>query len=344
MAVLGPLPEGLPGFAIPWITYGDIVPVLVGGCAIALVSFADTSVLSRAYAARLGTHVNPNQEMVGLGAANLATGFFQGFPISSSSSRTPVAEAAGARTQLTSVVGALAIAILLLVAPNLLQHLPTAALAAVVIAAAIGLFEAADLKRIYRIQQWEFWLSMVCFVGVAVFGVIPGIGIAIAIAIVEFLWDGWRPHSAVLGRAHGVKGYHDITRYPDARLIPGLVLFRWDAPLFFANAEFFKERVLDAVAKSPTPVRWLVVAAEPVTSVDVSAGDTVAELDEVLHAQGIEFCFAELKDPVKDKLKRFGLFSQLGEQYFFPTIGAAVSSYLKINDVEWEDWEDQAKR
>ncbi|MBR0738178.1 sulfate permease [Bradyrhizobium liaoningense] len=344
VTVLGALPQGLPGFAIPWITYGDIVPVLVGGCAIALISFADTSVLSRAYAARLGTHADPNQEMVGLGAANLATGFFQGFPISSSSSRTPVAEAAGARTQLTSVVGALAIAILLLAAPNLLQHLPTAALAAVVIASAIGLFEVTDLKRIYRIQQWEFWLSMVCFVGVAVLGVIPGIGLAIAIAIAEFLWDGWRPHSAVLGRAHGVKGYHDITRYPDARQIPGLVLFRWDAPLFFANAEFFKERVLDAVAKAPTPVRWLVVAAEPVTSVDVSAGDAVAELDEALHAQGIEFCFAELKDPVKDKLKRFGLLSQLGEQYFFPTIGAAVSTYLEINDVEWVDWEDQAER
>jgi high affinity sulfate transporter 1 len=341
--VLGPLPQGLPVFAIPLIGYNDLFPVLIGGCAIALVSFADTSVLSRAYAARLGTHVDPNQEMVGLGAANLATGFFQGFPISSSASRTPVAEAAGARTQLTSVVGALAIAILLLVAPNLLQHLPTAALAAVVIADAIGLFEVTDLKRIYRIQQWEFWLAMVCFVGVAVFGVIPGIGLAIALAIVEFLWDGWRPHSAVLGRAHGVKGYHDITRYPDARQIPGLVLFRWDAPLFFANAEFFRERILDAVAKSPTPVRWLVVAAEPVTSVDVTAGDTVAELDETLHAQGIELCFAELKDPVKDKLKRFGLFSQLGEQYFFPTIGAAVSSYLETHDVEWEDWQDQVK-
>jgi high affinity sulfate transporter 1 len=341
--VLGPLPQGLPVFAIPLIGYDDLFPVLIGGCAIALVSFADTSVLSRAYAARLGTHVDPNQEMVGLGAANLATGFFQGFPISSSASRTPVAEAAGARTQLTSVVGALAIAILLLVAPNLLQHLPTAALAAVVIAAAIGLFEVTDLKRIYRIQQWEFWLAMVCFVGVAVFGVIPGIGLAIALAIVEFLWDGWRPHSAVLGRADGVKGYHDIKRYPDARQIPGLVLFRWDAPLFFANAEFFRERILDAVAKSPTPVRWLVVAAEPVTSVDVSAGDTVAELDETLHAQGIELCFAELKDPVKDKLKRFGLFAQLGEQYFFPTIGAAVSSYLKIHDVDWEDWQDQVK-
>src|SRR3984957_2581803 len=302
--VLGRLPQGLPGFPIPWIGYNDLFPVLIGGCAIALVSFADTSVLSRSYAARLGKHIDPSQEMVGLGAANLATGFFQGFSISSSSSRTPVADAAGARPQLTRAVGALAIAILLLVAPNLLQHLPTAALAAVVIAAAIGLFEVTDLKRIYRIQQWEFWLSMVCFVGVAVLGALPGIGLAIAIAILEFLWDGWRPHSAVLGRAHGVKGYHDITRYPDARQIPGLVLFRWDAPLFFANAEFFKERVLDAVTKSPTLVRWLVVAAQPVTSVDVTAGDTLAELDKALHAQGIELYFAELKDPVKDKMKK----------------------------------------
>jgi high affinity sulfate transporter 1 len=342
MAVLGPLPQGLPVFVIPWIDYSDIVPVLIGGAAIALVSFADTSVLSRAYAARMGEHVDPNQEMVGLGAANLAAGFFQGFPISSSSSRTPVAEAAGARTQLTSVVGALAIALLLLIAPNLLQHLPTAALAAVVIAAAIGLLEITDLKRIYRIQRWEFWLSMVCFVGVAVLGVIPGIGLAIVIAVIEFLWDGWRPHSAVLGRAEGVKGYHDITRYPDARQIPGMVLFRWDAPLFFANAEFFKERVLEAVTNSPAPVRWLVVAAEPVTSVDVTAGDTIAELDKTLHGMGIEFCFAELKDPVKDKLKRFGLVAQLGENYFFPTVGAAVSRYLEINsDVHWEDWEDQ---
>lgn len=341
--VLGPLPQGLPGFAVPLIGYADLVPVLVGGCAIALVSFADTSVLSRAYAARLGTRVDPNQEMVGLGAANLATGFFQGFPISSSGSRTPVAEAAGARTQLTSIVGALAIAFLLLVAPNLLQHLPTAALAAVVIAAAIGLIEVTDVKRIYRIQQWEFWLSMICFVGVAVLGVIPGIGLAIAVAIAEFLWDGWRPHSAVLGRVHGVKGYHDITRYPDARQIPGLVLFRWDAPLFFANAEFFSERVRAAMAKSPTPVRWLVVAAEPVTSVDVTAGDTLAELDEALHAKGIELCFAELKDPVKDKLRKFGLLAQLGEDNFFPTVGAAVSRYLEIHDVEWKDWEDQAK-
>lgn len=329
VSVLGPLPQGLPAFTIPWITYADIVPVVIGGLAVALVSFADTSVLSRVYAARSRTNVDPNQEMVGLGAANLAAGFFQGFPISSSSSRTPVAEAAGARTQLTGVVGALSVALLLLVAPNLLQHLPSAALAAVVIASAIGLFEIEDLIRIYRIQPWEFWLSIVCFLGVAVFGAIPGIGLAVVIAIIEFLWDGWRPHSAVLGRPKDVEGYHDITRYPEAQQIPGLVLFRWDAPLFFANAELFKERVLAAVAGSPSSVRWFVVAAEPVTDVDVTAADVLAELDETLRAEGIELSFAELKDPVKDELKRFGLFAQIGEDSFYPTVEAAVRSYVR---------------
>ncbi|CAN7496325.1 SulP family inorganic anion transporter [Pseudomonas umsongensis] len=331
VAVLGALPQGLPAFAIPWITRDDLVPVIIGGCAVALVSFADTSVLSRVYAARTRTYVNPNQEMAGLGFANLAAGFFQGFPISSSSSRTPVAEAAGAKTQLTGVVGALAVAVLLMVAPNLLENLPNSALAAVVIASAIGLIEVADLRRIYRIQRWEFWLSIACTIGVAVFGAIEGIALAIVIAVIEFLWDGWRPYSAVLGQAEGVKGYHDIQRYPNAHLIPGLVLFRWDAPLFFANAELFNERVLNAVAASPTPVRWLVVAAEPVTSVDVTSADMLAELDDTLHAAGIKLCVAEMKDPVKDKLKRFGLFARFGESAFFPTVGDAVDNYLMMH-------------
>lgn len=337
VSVLGPLPQGLPSFTIPWIARDDIVPILLGGFAVALVSFADTSVLSRSYAARTGVKVDPNQEMVGLGAANLATGFFQGFPVSSSASRTPVAEAAGARTQLTGVVGALVVALMLVLAPTLLEDLPAAALAAVVIASAIGLIEVTDLIRIFRIQRWEFWLSIVCAVGVIVLGVIPGIGLAIVIAVIEFLWDGWRPHSAVLGRAAGVKGYHDITRYPDASRIPGLVLFRWDAPLFFANAELFKERVLDAAAESPTPARWVVVAAEPVTSVDVTAADAVVELGSALQELGIKLSFAELKDPVKDKLKRFGVFDRIGEEFFFPTIGRAVSRYLKDHAVAWED-------
>src|SRR5262249_15222096 len=340
VSVLGPLPRGLPAFQIPWINQADVVPVLIGGFAVAMVSFADTSVLSRVYAARLRTPGDPNQEMVGLGAANLAAGFFQGFPVSSSSSRTPVAEAAGARTQLTGVVGAVAVALLLLFAPNLLQYLPSAALAAVVIASAIGLIEVRDLMRIYRIQRWEFWLSIVCLAGVAVLGAIPGIGLAVVIAFIEFLWDGWRPHFAVLGRPEGVRGYHDITRYPNARQIPGLILFRWDAPLFFANAEFFKERALEEAARSPAPVHWVIVAAEPVTSVDVTAADMLDELDDTLHKSGIKLCFAELKDPVKDKLKRFGLFSRFGEGFFFPTIGAAVGSYLDNHAVDWTDRED----
>jgi len=344
VAVLGPLPQGLPSFTIPWINASDIATVVLGGCAVALVSFADTSVLSRTYSVRTGHYVNPNQEMVGLGVANLAAGLFQGFPISSSSSRTPVAEAAGARTQLTGVVGAVAVALLLTLAPELLKHLPSTALAAVVIAAAIGLIEVADLRRIWRIQRWEFWLSIVCFVGVAVLGAIPGIGLAIVLAVIEFLWDGWRPHSAVLGRVGGVRGHHDITRYPDARLVPGLVLFRWDAPLFFANAEFFQERVLEAVATSPTPVRRLVVAAEPVTSIDVTSADALAQLDDTLKRAGIELCFAELKDPVKDKLRRFELFEHFGEARFFATVGAAVEAYVKQFGVEWSDGEEPTTR
>ena len=335
--VLGELPRGLPIPRLPLISPSDLTPILMAGLTTALVAFADTSVLSRTYAAKLKRPVDPNQEMAALGIANLATAFFQGFPVSSSSSRTPVAEAAGARTQLTGVVGAIAVSVLLLVAPSLLRNLPQAALAAVVIASALGLFEIADLRRIYRVQRWEFWLSIGCFAGVTVFGAIPGIALAIMAAVIEFLWDAWRPHWAVLGRPSNLRGYHDITRHPDARQIPGLVLFRWDAPLFFANAELFNRCVMDAVKRSPTRVQWVVVAAEPVTSVDVTAADALAELDQTLHDTGVELCFAEMKDPVTDKLKRFGLFSSLGEKAFFPTVGAAVRAYLSSHDVQWTD-------
>jgi high affinity sulfate transporter 1 len=343
VSVLGPMPSGLPTFALPMIGVGDLEAVIGAGVAIALVSFADTSVLSRTYAAKTHTSVDPNQELVALGVANLSAGLFHGFPISSSASRTPVAESAGSRTQLTGVVGAVAIGLLLVFAPTLLKNLPNAALAAVVIAAAIGLFEFADLRRIWRIQRWEFWLSMVCFAGVATFGAIPGIAIAIVIAVIEFLWDGWRPHSAVLGRVDHMKGYHDVSRYPDARRVPGLVLFRWDAPLFFANAELFCDRVRAAVADAGAPVQWVVVAAEPVTSVDVTAADIVRELDDELNAQGIELCFAEMKDPVKDKLKRFGLFERFGAGTFYATVGEAVKAYLSSHEVEWADWEEAAR-
>ncbi|HYQ02364.1 MAG TPA: STAS domain-containing protein [Polyangiaceae bacterium] len=202
------------------------------------------------------------------------------------------------------------------------------------IAAAIGLFEIRDLGRIFRIQRWEFWLSLVCFAGVATFGVVPGIGIAIVMSVIEFLWDGWRPHFAVLGRVDGIRGYHDTERYPEARLVPGLVLFRWDAPLFFANAEMFQACVQRAVAASPTAVRRVVVTAEPVTSIDVTSADMLAELEQSLRENGIELRFAEMKDPVKDKLKRFQLFDRFG--VFYSTVGAAVDAYLEEHRVDWK--------
>jgi high affinity sulfate transporter 1 len=330
VSVLGDLPRGLPAFSIPVLSLHEIGTLCTAALAIAVVSFADTSVLSRVYSAKARTYVDPNQEMIGLGVANVAAGVFQGFPISSSSSRTPVAEASGSKTQLTGVVGAVAIALLLMFGPQLLRDLPNAALAGVVIASAIGLFEFRELGRLFRIQRWEFWLSIAAFLGVAMLGPVPGMMIAIGIALAEYIWDGWRPHFAVLGRAEGVRGYHDLKRYPDAGQVPGLLLFRWDAPLFFANAEQFREVVLDAVGAAPTPVRWLVVASEPVTSIDVTAVDMLTELDDVLNQAGVELVFAEMKDPVKDKLKRFGAFEKFGERRFFHTLDGAIEAYQKM--------------
>jgi high affinity sulfate transporter 1 len=343
LSVVGPLPKGLPSFQIPSVSFDHLKALVAGAVGIALVSFADTSVLSRTFAIRGGYRVNPNQELVALGAANVAAGFFQGFSVSSSSSRTPVAEAAGAKSQATGLVGALAIALMLLFFPNLVRNLPDSALAAVVISAAIGLIEAAGVRKLYRVHKTEFALSIACFLGVALLGVIEGIFIAIALSLLNFIRRAWRPHHAVLGRADDVKGYHDVTRYPDAKRIPGLVLFRWDAPLFFANAEEFADDVRQAIASSPTPVRWVVVAAEPITDLDTTAADVVKELDGELDAEGIDLRFAEMKDPVKDRLKRYALFERFGDDHFYPTVGAAVSAYLDATGVTWTDWEDRAE-
>ena len=342
VAVVGPLPQGLPSFQLPIVSLNDFGLLFAGAVSIALVSFADTSVLSRTFALRGGYEVDPNQELVALGAANIAAGLFQGFSISSSSSRTPVAESAGSKTQITGLVGALCIALLLVFAPNLLQNLPSAALGAVVISAALSLFDFQTVRRLYHVRRSEFVFSMACFLGVALIGVIQGIFIAIGLALFAFIWRAWRPYDAVLGRVEGLKGYHDITRHPGAKRIPGLVLFRWDAPLFFANADIFHEHVLQAVAEAPTPTKWVVVAAEPVTDVDITAADALSELDDELQAAGIELCFAEMKGPVKDNLKRYGLFTKLGDKLFFRTLGQAVDAYLNAHPVEWRDWEDEA--
>jgi high affinity sulfate transporter 1 len=327
VAVVGPLPKGLPSFQIPSVSFDNLGYLLPGAIAIALVSFADTSVLSRTFALRGGYEVDEDQELIALGAANIAAGFFQGFSISSSSSRTPVAESAGAKTQLTGVVGAVCIALLLVFAPSLLQNLPSAALGAVVISAALSLIDLQGVRRLYHLRRSEFVFSIACFLGVALIGVIQGIFIAIGLALAVFVWRAWRPYDAVLGRVDGLKGYHDVIRHPEAKRIPGLVLFRWDAPLFFANAEIFHEHVLQAVAEAPTPTKWIVVAAEPVTDIDITAADALSELDDELQREGIELCFAEMKGPAKDRLKQYGLFSKLGDDLFFRTLGQAVDAY-----------------
>ena len=331
ISLIGPLPQGLPQFQIPAVSMAEFRDLLMAAIAIALVSFADMSTLSRTFALRAGREVDSNQEIIALGAVNMATGFFQGFPVTSSASRTPVAESAGAKTQITGLVSAGCIALLLIFAPKVLQNLPHAALGAIVICACISLVDVRGVLRLFKLRRDEFVLSIVCFSGVVLLGVIQGIFIAIGLALAAFIWRAWRPYDAVLGHVEGLKSYHDVSRYPEAKQIPGLVLFRWDAPLFFANAETFRDQVLRAVADAPTPTKWVVITAEPITDVDITAADILADLDESLHQAGMDLCFAEMKDPVKDRLKCYGLFNRLGTENFFPTIEQAVDRYLTLH-------------
>lgn len=338
--VVGAVPGGLPQLAVPDVGLDELRTLIPAAVGIAFVAFADTSVLSRTYAARLHQDVDQNRELGVLGAANVATGLFQGFPLSTSSSRTAVAENVGARSQLAGLVGALALGLLLLLGMDLLEDLPSATLAAVVIVAVLGLLDVRGAARLRRWRRSEFRLAMVAFAGVALLGVLWGVGIAIALSLLNFIRRAWRPHDAVLGRVDGLKGYHDTERHPDARLIPGLTLFRFDAPLFFANAEEFADRVR-RLAREPH-VRWIVVAAEPITDVDATAGEVLAELHADLDAAGVELAFAELKDPVRDRLVSYGIHDEIGRNRFWPTLGAAVSAYVRETGVAWTDWEDRA--
>ncbi len=340
ISVVGALPQGLPSFQIPNIAPIEFKTLLSSAFAIALVSFADLIVLSRTLAIRGGYKADRNQELIALGVANIASGLFQGFSVSSSASRTPVAEAAGSKTQITGVVSAICIAIVLWFAPMLLQNLPQASLSAVVFSAGLGIFEIKGTLRLYQLRRFEFVLSVACFAGVALLGVIQGIFGSVGLALIAFVWSAWRPHYAVLGRVDGIKGYHDVSRHPEARRIAGLVIFRWDAPLFFANAETFCDNLMQAVVTAPTATNWVLVAAEPVTDIDITAADAIAELDKNLCQAGIKLCFAEMKGPTKDRLKRYGLFSKLGNNNFFPTIGQAVDVYLEVNKVHWHDWDE----
>jgi high affinity sulfate transporter 1 len=334
VSLVGVLPEGFPPLTIPHVGLSDLGPLFAGALGIVLVSLADTISTASAFAARTGQEVHGSGEMIGIGAANLAAGFFQGFPVSTSGSRTAVAERAGAKTQLTGVTGAALIILMIVLVPGLFRNLPQPALAAVVITASLSLADVPGTMRLWRQRRVEFLLSIAAFLGVALLGVLPGIAIAVGLSILNVFRRAWWPYDTVLGRVDGLEGYHDMHTYPGAQHLPGLVIYRFDGPLFFANAKTFRD-VIRRLAGTDPPPAWIVIAAEPVTDVDTTASDVLEQLDETLNAQGISLVFAELKDPVRRKIERYGLTRTIDPRHFFPTIGAAIAAFRDETGAQW---------
>ncbi|OZE83657.1 sodium-independent anion transporter [Rhodococcus sp. 15-649-1-2] len=327
LSMVGELPRGLPLPSFGGVDWGDVVSLIGPAAAIALLAFADTGVLSRTFAARHGEEVNGSTEMKAIGVANVAGGLFGGFPISASGSRTPVAEQNGARTQLTGVVGALAVLAFVLAAPGVTAYLPDAALGAVVIVAATSLIDVSGLVRMWHMSRVEFGLAAAAFLGVALVGVLQGILVAIALSFFAVVARAWQPYRTELVRTSDRPGFHDIDRHPDGERIPGLLLVRFDAPLFFANGDIFDQYIRTAVADAPVPVEWVVVAAEPITGLDTTAVDELVELDQFLEDKGIRLAFAEMKGPIKDRLIRFGVGSRFDGARFHYTVEAAVDAF-----------------
>ncbi|MFL6111492.1 MAG: SulP family inorganic anion transporter, partial [Catenulispora sp.] len=343
VSLVGPLPEGFSPITLPrasWEQFGLLTAAAIG---ITLVSLTDTISTASVFAARTGQEVRGNQEMIGIGAANLGASLFQGFPVSTSGSRTAVAEQSGARSQLTGVVGAALILLMLLVVPGLLRDLPQPALAAVVIAASLSLADLPGTVLLWRRRRMEFGVCVAAFLGVALLGVLPGILVAVGLSVLNVFRRVWLPYQTRLGRAPGVPGYHDLRAYPDAEHLPGLVLFRFDAPIIFANSRGFRDRIRRLAAAEPRP-RWIVVAAEPITDVDTTAADMLEGLDEELNAQGIQLIFAELKSPVRAKIDRYQLTRTIDPAHFFPTLNDAVAAYEAQTGARWTAADDTLDR
>ena len=335
--VVGEVPAGFPTPAIPDVSLSDLKTLAFAAVGMAFVTLADTSALSRSLAAKRGDDVDPNHEIAALGAANIAAGLFQGFPVSASASRTAVAEDTGARTQLTGVVGAAAIVLILVAFNDIVANLPNSTLAAIVIAAALNLFDLVTLRWLWQVRRSEFVLSMAALLGVALVGVLEGIVIAILLSLADFVRRAWRPYDAVLGRLPDKHGYHDVDRHTDATQIPGLVIYRFDAPIFFANADFFEESVKASIANRDDPIRRVIVAAEPITDIDTTGADMLADLLGDLELIGTDLVFAELKGPMKDLLVRYELYARIGHERFHPTLGTAIDVYLEESGIDWKD-------
>ena len=334
VSVVGAMPQGFPPLTLPSVPAHDLPLLVAGAFGIAVVSLTDTMSTASVFAARAGAEVDGNKEMVGVGAASLAAGLFQGFPVSTSGSRTAVAVQNGARSPVTSLVGVAGVVAVLVVVPGLLKNLPQPALAAVVIAASLSLADLPGLARLRRLRTSEFVLAIAAFLGVALLGVLPGIGIAVALSILNVFRRAWWPHQAVLGRGREVHGFHDVEFHDETEHLPGLVLYRFDAPLLFVNARSFREEIRRLVGITPRP-RWLVLAAEPITDVDTTAADILADLDRELTEAGTRLVFAELKDAVREKIERYELVDALDPSRFHPSVRAAVEAYQAETGVTW---------
>ncbi|GAB7005141.1 sulfate permease [Nocardioides sp. AN3] len=334
VSLVGVLPSGFPPFTIPTVPFGDVGLLFAGALGIALVSLTDTISTASVFADKTGTEIDGNREMVGVGAASLAAGLFQGFPVSTSGSRTAVAFQSGSRTQVTGLVGATAIVAMLLFAPGLLRNLPQPALAAVVIAASLSLADIAGLRRLRRQRRSDFILAVVAFLGVALLGVLPGIAVAVGMSILNVFRRVWWPHQAMLGRTSDLSGYHDTAFRETTEHLPGLAIYRFDAPLLFANARTFRDQVRRLAALDPHP-RWIIIAAEPITDVDTTAADMLEDLEGDLERAGTRLVFAEMKDAVRHKMESYELARTLGDDHFFPTIRTAVEAYQKAHHAIW---------
>jgi high affinity sulfate transporter 1 len=334
VSLVGVLPKGFPPLTIPDVRLHDFGPLFAGALGIAVVSLADTISTASAFAARTGQEIDGNGEMIGIGAANLAAGLFQGFPVSTSGSRTAVAERSGAKTQFTGVTGAVLIILMIVFVPGLFRNLPNPALAAVVITASLSLADIPGTVRLWRQRKTECLLSIAAFAGVALLGVLPGIAIAVALSILNVFRRAWWPYDTELGRVEGLEGYHDVQTHPEAQHLPGLVIYRFDGPVFFANATTFRDEIR-RLSQSDPPPRWILIAAEPMTDVDTTAADMLEDLDEALNAQGTSLVFAELKDPVRRKIERYGLTRTIDPRHFYPTIESAVAAFRQETGTEW---------
>ena len=320
---VGALPKGLPTPQIPWTQLSDVGPLLLAAFGIALVSLTDTIATATSFNARRGEEVRPDQEMVALGTANLAAGFFQGFSVSTSGSRTAVAEQSGSKSQLTGLVGAGMVAILLLFLNGLLADLPQTALAAVVITAALSLMDFSALARYWHVRRSALLLSVVASLGVILFGVLEGILIAIVLSVFLFFRRSWWPHGAVLGRATDGT-WHDVTGDIEVTQEPGTVVYRWEAPLFFANAGMFHDQVRRLARAQHA--RWVVLQCEAITDIDVTAAEMLDQADQQLNATGVHLAFVELRGRLQELVLRYGLFETLDKDHFYPSIDAALAA------------------